>query len=737
MEATPHRRWTKSLRAALRAAAVRPDEREFAGRLSGWLFLTGAATLALLLVLPGAPTDQWRLAIGIAAVAAWWGFTAVRVIDWAAAPPWLIHVSNILGFGMVALAIAITGGMSSPVIGDLFLIVVFATYYYPPRAAIAYVVGCAAIAAMPLLYQRDVIAHGFLGELAIMLPAFFAVGWAIVAGRQVMLRQRSRAEQLAAEQSALRRVATLVASANDPEATYELVAREIARLLDAGASGILRFESDEHLVVMGSWSDGRGGRYEPGTSVPVRAGSDVEAALRSGAPVRIDQHQPGSPVDRLGYACSVIAPIHVGGVVWGILAVVDEERAGLQSDAEVRLTAFGDLLATAIANTESSVRLAAQAATDPLTGLANHRTFHERMTAEIARAQRHGRELSVAVIDVDHFKHVNDSGGHEQGDHALARLGELLAGLARAEDTLARIGGDEFAWLLPEVSAHEAMLALERGRDAVAATNFGAVPITISVGICDLSAADDPQRLFELADGALYWSKVHGRNTVWIYDPEVVSELSAQERAEHLERSRGLIGLRALARAIDAKDPTTRRHSQRVADLAARLARQVGWPAEQVRLLSEAALVHDVGKIGVPDAVLLKNAPLTAEEMAQIRLHAELSAQIVDDVLKPDQVAWIRAHHERPDGNGYPNALRGEEIPEGAALLSVADAWDVMTLSRPYSTPKPFADALAECSSLVGEQFTRPAVEALVALYRAGELSPAEDHDPRESIEVG
>jgi HD-GYP domain-containing protein (c-di-GMP phosphodiesterase class II) len=139
-------------------------------------------------------------------------------------------------------------------------------------------------------------------------------------------------------------------------------------------------------------------------------------------------------------------------------------------------------------------------------------------------------------------------------------------------------------------------------------------------------------------------------------------------------------------------------------------------------MLREAALVHDVGKIGVPDAVLRKPGPLTAAEREQIEAHAELAARIVEGVLAPEQVEWIRTHHERPDGTGYPRRLPEDQIPAGGALLAIADAWDVMTVSRPYSVPRSPEDALAECVSLTGAQFTVDAVAALAKLYAGGEL---------------
>jgi diguanylate cyclase (GGDEF)-like protein len=370
--------------------------------------------------------------------------------------------------------------------------------------------------------------------------------------------------------------------------------------------------------------------------------------------------------------------------------------------------------------------LAQRAFTDPLTGLANHRAFQEQLHVEVARAQRHGRPLALALLDVDRFKSINDLAGHATGDRVLAKLaGRLRAGL-RTEDVIARTGGDEFAVLLPETGEDEAFAVLERARRELEVTPlFEGMHVTVSAGICVLGRAADGDTLLRLADGALYWSKEHGRNTTWIYDPGTVHELSAAQRLKRLERSHALAGIRALARAIDAKDPSTREHSERVAALAAGLAQAAGWPSDRVALLHEAALVHDVGKIGVPDAVLLKPGKLDADEYEQVKEHAALGARIVEDVLSPEQVSWIRSHHERPDGRGYPDGLMGHAIPEGAALLAAADCFDVMTVARPYSHAKHPVSALAECRGLIGRQFTPDAVTALALAVGRVELEDA------------
>ena len=358
------------------------------------------------------------------------------------------------------------------------------------------------------------------------------------------------------------------------------------------------------------------------------------------------------------------------------------------------------------------------AAVDPLTGLANHRTFHERLVAEVERARRLGRGLSLVLMDLDHFKRVNDLYGHQMGDRVLEHAARVFESETRTGELVARVGGEEFAMILPEADEDEAFRAAERIRRAIADTSFPAVgSMTMSAGVCDLSHGADADALYRLADGALYWAKHRGRDMVLRYTPDAVTSLSAREQAERLERQQALVSIRLLARVVDAKDPATRRHSERVADLCAELAEELGWAPERASLLREAGLVHDVGKIGVPDAILLKPGRLTPEEFETVREHAELGARIVGEALGDEQISWVRSHHERWDGNGYPDRLTAEECPEGARIMALADAWDVMTSERPYTTvPKTPADAILECRACAGSQFWPPAVEALARI---------------------
>ena len=696
-------------------------EARLAGALGGVLFASGGLSTLLMLAVPGPAGAHDGLALVGALFAAAYGLSSALVVPWERLPFWPLHAASVLSLPLVVMSAWATGGHHSPARFLVAFVVVWAACFCAPRVIALYVVASALAFSSPHLLED--LTGSFLREVSIVLPGLAAIAATVAIGRRALDVLLAASASSAREHAALHRVATAVADRLDTDDLHVLVAEEAARVFGADAGAVLRYEDDdETATVTGAWSASER-HYDAGTVLTVLPGSGLELIRRSGRPVFVGDSQttPSSRHAQLGYRALAAAPVHVGDRLWGIIAISSVTADGLPAGAERQLADFGALVTTAIVNAEQRERLAAQAYTDPLTGLANHRVFHERLLGEVDRAQRHGRELSLVIIDVDAFKGVNDGAGHAAGDRVLAEVATRLMGVARSGDLLARIGGDEFAWLLPETTAQDAHAAVERAREAVAAAALaGGQRITISAGICGLDDGRDADELFRLADGALYWSKVNGRDAAHVYDPLTVRELSAAERADQLARSQALLGIRALARAIDAKDPSTSRHSDRVARLACALAEARGWSAERVRLLHEAGLVHDVGKIGVPDAVLLKPGRLTADEYEQIKKHAALGAQIVEDVLTAEQVRWIRGHHERPDGRGYPDGLTGDAITEGAALLALADAFDVMTAARPYSTAKSPEVAMAECRDLVGRQFTAEAVEALEALGTAG-----------------
>lgn len=534
----------------------------------------------------------------------------------------------------------------------------------------------------------------------------------------------------AAQQEALARVATAVTAfeGDSPEPIFRLVAEEAAKLLGVPATRVTRFQGDDGIIV-GWWTDPTLGR-DTGpmfSRLPLDAETAVGRVHRTGRVQRVDDlssiDSDAARIIAQSYRGAVAAPVHVAGRLWGALIALTVGDRVLERTAEEDLSHFAELVGIAVSNAEAHSRLAAQATRDPLTGLANHRAFHDRLRYEVGSALRHGRELSLAIVDIDRFRDVNERLGHQIGDDVLAEVGRRLAAQVGAGGMAARIGGEKFAVILPEAGGLEVWRAVDALRAAITAPLFDhAGALTVSAGVCDLEMASTPEEILRLADGALYWAKAHGRNAAFLYSPEIVRELSAGERAERLERAQVLAGLQGLARAVDAKDPSTRRHSERVAELAVAVARELGWPEERCRELREAGLLHDVGKIGVPDAVLFKPGRLTAEEYEAVKKHAPLGAEIVTDILSVEQVSWVRHHHERVDGHGYLDGIAGDAIPDGARILAVADSWDVMTSIRAYSDARAREEALAELERCSGGQFDPPVAEAMRRVTTSGLL---------------
>ncbi len=543
-------------------------------------------------------------------------------------------------------------------------------------------------------------------------------------------------ERLVRQQAALGRVATAVAAESDPQGIFALVAKEVAELLDADAGLVSRFDRDAgRATTVGGWRRSPGSVALP-TTVPLDGSSAPSLTCRSGRPARVeDTDGEHDPLAAAGYRVNASAPIRVGSLTWGALTVAARLPDTLPPRSQERLARFAELVGMAIANADARVRLALRATTDPLTGLLNHRTFNERLEEEVERALTRNTPLAVIIFDLDHFKDVNDSCGHQTGDRVLRSFARLLSARVRPGQTVARTGGEEFAAVLPGCDADEARRLAERIRHEYEhrAQPDGLSSQTVSVGIADLSSATTPDRLLRLADSALYWAKANGRNRTMSYSPLVVEELSPERRSERMAQQQAMGALRALARTVDAKHPASVRHSERVAAAAASLARRVGWSPADVSALHEAALVHDVGKIGLPDR-LLRREVLSDDDRTRMMGHVILGGEIVSDILTERQVAWLRGHHERWDGTGYPDGLHGDAIPLGAQILAVADAWDAMTEVGVQSRRHTPSEALEACEALAGRQFSPRVVEALAALVQ-DPTEPFGDRRPSVPLE--
>lgn len=516
----------RAITAVRSAGEIRWEERAVAGHAGAVVWVIASlSVIAMALALPAAQVPRGTVvAMGVAGCL--WGAVSGLCLDYRRLPAWLIHLSTVAGVGAIAVAISLSGGARSPAWACLFYVVVLAAYFFKPPAAAAYFLACVVADVVALVSGTTGAGAEGTATLVIAAPAFIVLGVAVVVGKRYLHRVRRQAERLAAEQGALRRVATAVVSGEPADGFYQIVAVEAAQLLAAGAAAILRLDAPDQAMILGSWAQSPDRQYRVGDTFPVAADSDLARALAVARPVRVAQVAVQSSVGKLGYGSSIVTPIQVAGHVWGVLAVASVGSGAFGAEHERRLTEFAALISSAITNIEDRAALAAQASTDALTGVSNHRAFYERLTADMARARRYGSPLSVAMIDVDRFKRVNDAGGHEAGDEILVRVARCLSDATRAEDMLARIGGDEFAWILPETVGEEAVGAVERARAAMCGGDE--LPrVTLSVGICDTRYTADPTELVRLADRALYSSKENGRDQVRLYAPTSTDELAA------------------------------------------------------------------------------------------------------------------------------------------------------------------------------------------------------------------
>jgi diguanylate cyclase (GGDEF)-like protein/putative nucleotidyltransferase with HDIG domain len=363
--------------------------------------------------------------------------------------------------------------------------------------------------------------------------------------------------------------------------------------------------------------------------------------------------------------------------------------------------------------------LAALVTTDPVTMLPNHRALVTAINEQLSGSQRRSRSFALVFFDVDHFKLFNDSVGHAAGDTALRELGEVARRCLRGMDTVGRWGGEEFVALLPDTTADGAMALTQRLRAAIAAHIFSVTErphLTCSLGVA-IYPDDGVTRaqLIEAADQAMYAAKRFGRNqVVGAADPVVTALGAGSHRPDARDEDAIRGSLEVLALLVDERDTNTGSHASEVADLAGRLAVELGCDQSQSSAIRMAARLHDIGKVAVPDAIFMKPGPLTGPEKAVMKQHPVVGGDILSLIPAVRSIApWVRAHHERWDGTGYPDGLAGEEIPLEGRILAVADALDAMVSERPYSEPMDEAEALSEVVRCAGAQFDPLVVAAL------------------------
>ncbi|HLK60874.1 MAG TPA: diguanylate cyclase [Chthonomonadaceae bacterium] len=410
-------------------------------------------------------------------------------------------------------------------------------------------------------------------------------------------------------------------------------------------------------------------------------------------------------------------PLRYQKQIRGMIGVVRWESQVDPTEWEM-LRSIGNEVGTALENAQRHHAALEAADQDPVTDLLNHRAIHQRLDAAIVRMKEEGNPLSVMMLDVDNFKLFNDTYGHPVGDQILKTVGQALRAVFTNATHLGRYGGDEFLIVLPGNDQDTTMTLAHQLTDHMTHLGFKrpneerVIPVTVSCGIATYPLdSENRHELLTIADQNLYTAKQSGDHI------RVTGEI---QRASRQLRSEGSFDvLDAMITAVDNKDSYTRRHSEDVTEYALWTAEELGVSEETMRIVRIGGLLHDVGKIGVPAEILCKPGRLTPEEYEILKRHPRLGALIVGAVPGMEQIVdAVRCHHERWDGQGYPDGTLGEETPFLGRLLGVADAFSAMTTDRPYRKGMSWSVAIQEVQNNIGTQFDPVMARAFLAAMK-------------------
>lgn len=431
----------------------------------------------------------------------------------------------------------------------------------------------------------------------------------------------------------------------------------------------------------------------------------------------------------LDVAC--IMPLEGEGKLTGAVLLGPKERGARYTLDDVSfLSSVAAVASIAVKNAQLYENARLEARTDDLTGLLNRKYFLQLVDSEFAARQ--GKSLALVSLNIDNFKLYNQLYGTKAGDEALKEIAFIISGSVGENGAVARYGGKEFAILLPGYDIHAAKTLAQNLRTQLKQINAAPgpdmvrrKPITVSGGICVIPyGASTPQELLSNVDMAIFQVKRSGRNAIQLCSGGRIEDLHAGSQRTDLKSeiySGYASTIHALTATIDTKDHYTFNHSNNVAYYASELAMALGRTPESAEIVREAALLHDIGKIGIDESILNKTGKLTQDEMSLMREHVSKSVSIISHLPSLDYVIpAVLGHHERFDGTGYPRGLRGEDIPLLARILCVADAFDAMLSTRSYKKGLPVEEALTRLEANSGTQFDPRLVDRFVALIREG-----------------
>ena len=521
----------------------------------------------------------------------------------------------------------------------------------------------------------------------------------------------------------INRLTTIITSSVSIQGIFDGFAHELKGIVDVDWAAVALIDGDEVCLsalsgsIVSPWQRGeRIALKGTGTEWVCRERkSSYEIDLARYHRFWTDEYYMKQGIRSIVYLPLAIKDEGIGSLVLASL------KPNAYSQRQIRLLEQVALqIATPIENAQLYARAEQRARIDELTGLFNRRHFEERLKEEIGRHSRYGDVFSLLLLDLDNFKTYNDVYGHPSGDVLLSQIGKIIKSSIRDADQAFRYGGDEFVIILPHTTVEYAHVVADRVRETIAGEmEKKGIAVTCSIGLaCYTSDGVMAGELVTVADTALYFAKRTGGNRVYLSSKILAEPL---EDAGIYARRNGLSAIYALVSAVEAKDPYTYGHSKRVSSYAVALAEAIGLSPEEVSRVSTAALLHDIGKIGVSDKVLNKKGKLTKEDCEAIKSHPRLGATIVGNVpnLVPC-VSSILHHHERWDGAGYPDGLKSEQIPIEARILAIADSFEAMTAARPYRPAFCAEKVLKELRRGAGSQFDPQLVAVFIGIVEAG-----------------
>jgi diguanylate cyclase (GGDEF)-like protein len=512
------------------------------------------------------------------------------------------------------------------------------------------------------------------------------------------------------ELSLINRLAGVITSSLNIRDVYDAFVADLREFIDIDFTMVALIDEDE--LIFSAISSEVGSAWKTGSRTRLSNSPTEWVATHKKSLLESDLLQDsifstGTEFIKRGIHSIVYLPLITKGEVIGSLTFASC-RPDAYSQSQINLLErLASQISTSMANSQLYAKAEQRARIDELTGLFNRRHFDEVLSREINRHSRYGSILSLVFIDLDNFKSYNDTMGHLNGDKILAQIGHLIKGALRNIDLSFRYGGDEFAIILPHSSTDDAYAVTERVRTKVASEiKNNQIEISASLGLASWpSDGLSPDDLIEAADRALYHAKRTGGNRTCVVS-QMLPPLSESFESSSAAEKETLNTIYALAATIEARDPYTYGHSRKVRGYAVALAEALTLPSDKVAIISHAALLHDIGKIGILDEILNKPGKLDVNERELIKTHPQLSRTIVGHVpsLTPC-IPAILHHHERWDGNGYPSGLKENAIPLEARILAIADSFDAMTSLRPYRAPLSAKEALEELKRNAGTQF--------------------------------